>query len=84
MDEYLQCLYDYILEVRRTETLQKTPEYRMRRTSMLAAMQAMDAVLPEEQKKVVDAFQTSQSRLSVLEEEWLFQEAVSLGKWLSR
>ena len=26
MDEYLQCLYNYILEVRRDETLLKLPE----------------------------------------------------------
>lgn len=84
MDEYLQCLYNYILEVRRDETLLKTPEYRMRRTTMLVAMQTMDAVLPEDQKKIVNAFLSSQSRLSILEDEWLFREAVSLGKWLAR
>ena len=83
MDEYLQCLYNYILEVRRDETMLKTPEYRMRRTSMLTAMRAMDAVLSEEQQKAVNTFLSGHSRLSVLEDEWLFQEAVALGRWLA-
>nr|WP_325217741.1 hypothetical protein [uncultured Oscillibacter sp.] len=84
MDEYLQCLYNYILEVRRDETLLKLPEYRMERISLLAAMRAMDAALSKEQQKAVNAFLSCQSRLSVLEDEWLFQEAMALGKWLAR
>lgn len=84
MDEYLYCLYNYILEVRRDETLLKTPEYRMERISMLAAMHVMDAALTEQQQKAVDAYLSSHSRLSVLEDEWLFLEAVALGKWLAR
>ena len=84
MDEYLQCLYNYILEVRRDETLLKLPEYRMERISLLAAMRAMDAALSTEQQKAVNAFLSCQSRLSVLEDEWLFQEAMALGKWLAR
>ena len=56
MDEYLQCLYNYILEVRRDETLLKLPEYRMERISLLAAMRAMDAALSKEQQKAVNAF----------------------------
>lgn len=84
MDEYLQCLYNYILEVRRDETLLKLPEYRMERISLLAAMRAMDAALSEEQQKIVNRYLSCQSRLSVLEDEWLFQEAMALGKWLAR
>ena len=84
MDEYLQCLYNYILEVRRDETLLKLPEYRMERISLLAAMRAMDAALSKEQQKAVNAFLSCQYRLSVLEDEWLFQEAMALGKWLAR
>ena len=84
MDEYLGCLYNHILEVRRDETLLKTPEYRMRRTAMLTAMRAMDAVLSEEQQKAVNVFLSCQFHLSVLESDWLFQEAVSLGKWMAR
>lgn len=84
MDEYLQCLYNYILEVRRDETLLKTPEYHTERKSLLAAMRAMDAVLSEEQQKMVNRYLSCQSRLSVLEDAWLFQEAVALGKWMAR
>lgn len=84
MDEYLQCLYEYILEVRRDETLLRTAEYRSGRVSLLSAMQAMEAALTEEQRKKVDHYLTCQSRLSVLESDWLFREAVALGEWLSR
>lgn len=83
MDEYLQCLYNYILEVRRDETLRKTPEYRMERISLLTMMRTMDADLSEEQQKIVNRYLSCQSRLSALEGEWLFQEAVSLGRWLA-
>ena len=84
MDEYLQCLYEYILEVRRDETLLRTAEYRSGRVSLLSAMQAMEAALTEEERKKVDHYLTCQSRLSVLESDWLFREAVALGEWLSR
>lgn len=84
MDEYLQCLYHYILEVRREETLLKTTEYRLRRAAMLAALRTMDAVLPEEHRKVVDDYLSSQFHLSVLESDWLFSEGVALGKWMAR
>lgn len=84
MDEYLRCLYNYILEVRRDEILLKTPEYRTERRSLLAAMRAMDAALSEEQQKMVNSFLSCQSRLSVLEDEWLFREAVALGRWMAR
>lgn len=83
MDEYLQCLYNYILEVRRDETLRKTPEYRMERISLLTMMRTMDADLSKEQQKIVNRYLSCQSRLSALEGEWLFQEAVSLGRWLA-
>ena len=84
MNEYLQCLYNYILEVRRDDALRKLPEYRMERISLLAAMRAMDAALSEEQQKIVNRYLSCQARLSVLEDEWLFQEAMALGKWLAR
>lgn len=84
MDEYLQCLYSYILEVRRDETLRKTPEYCTQRRSLLEAMHAMQDALPRDLREIVDAYLTCQSHLSVLESDWLFQEAVSLGKWMAR
>lgn len=84
MDEYLKCLYDHILGTRRDETLTKTAEYRTRRTTMLLALEVMEAGLTEEQQKKVDHYLSCQDRVSVLESDWLFQEAVALGEWLSR
>ena len=67
MDEYLKCLYDHILETRRDETLTKTAEYRTRRTTMLLALEVMEAGLTEEQQKKVDHYLSCQDRVSVLE-----------------
>ena len=51
MDEYLKCLYDHILETRRDETLTKTAEYRTRRTTMLLALEVMEAGSPRNSRK---------------------------------
>lgn len=84
MDEYLQYLYTHIPEVRRNKTLLRTAEYHIQRTSMLMALRTMDLALSEEQRKVVDVYLSSQSRLDVLESDWLFLEGVALGRWLAR
>ena len=84
MDEYLQCLYNDILEVRRDETLLKTPEYRTHRTAMLFAMRLIEDSLSEEQQKAFDRYLTCYSNLSILESDWLFHEGVALGKWLAQ
>ena len=83
MDEYLQCLYNYIMETRRDETLMRTYEYRKRRTAMLTAMHFMEATLTEEQRKTVDSYLSLQSKLTVMESDWLFQEGVALGRWMA-
>jgi len=84
MDEYLQCLYDYILEVRRDETLLKTPEFRAERKTMLRAWDAMEAALTGEQQKIVEEFLSAKEQTSIREDEWLFLEGVALGGWLAR
>ncbi len=83
MDEYLQCLYDYILEVRRNETLLKTPEYRAARKSFLRAWDVMEAALTKEQQEIVDRLLTARENVCSREDEWLFLEGVSLGRWMA-
>ncbi len=83
MDEYLQCLYDYILEVRRDETLLKTPEYRTARRNMLRAWDAMEAALTGEQREAVDRLLTAKEKVCSREDEWLFLEGVALGRWMA-
>jgi len=84
MDEYLQCLYNYILEVRRDDTLLKTPEYRAMRKDMVQAWDAMEAALTGEQQEIVDRLLTAKEKVYSREDEWLFLEGIALGRWLAR
>lgn len=83
MDEYLRCLYDYILEVRRDDTLLKMPEYRAAHENLLQAWDAMEAALTGEQQEIVDRLLTAKENVYIREDEWLFLEGVSLGKWMA-
>ncbi len=83
MDEYLQCLYDYILEVRRDETLLKTPEYRTARGEMLRAWESMEAALTGEQREIVERLLSARETVYCREDEWLFLEGIALGRWMA-
>jgi len=84
MDEYLQCLYDYILEVRRNDTLLKTPEYRKARKDMLQAWETLESALTGEQWKVVERFLSARENVYIQEDDWLFLEGVALGGWIAQ
>jgi len=83
MNEYLRCLYDYILEVRRNDTLLKMPEYRTLRMELAQAWDAMEAALTGEQQEIVDRLMSARERVYSREDEWLFLEGVALGQWLA-
>lgn len=84
MDEYFQCLLDYIVEGHKTDSLLKTLEYQSQMKSVLKSWEAVENVLSQSQITTVDTYFSEYSQLSSLEKDWLFLEGVVLGRWLAR
>ena len=84
MDEYFQCLLDYIVEGHKTDSLLKTLEYQSQMKSVLKSWEAVENVLSQSQITTVDTYFSEYSQLSSLEKDWLSLEGVALGRWLAR
>lgn len=84
MDTYLKCLYDHIMEHLLDSERLDMPEYKRRTTTQDLAWYALAHTLTPEQLHLLSLYQTAQSHVFVLEDQWLFQEAVALGKWMAR
>lgn len=84
MDEYLKCLYDYVMEHVSASKYPDAEEYYHRMALQDKAWSAVKAALTAEQLKLVEDYQAARAGTWVLEDELLFQAAVSLGKWMVR
>ncbi len=83
MDSYLKCLYDHVMECLLRCPRPDMAEYGLRAAEQGRAWEDLKQALSPEQIQLVEAYQAAQSRVFALEDEWLFQEAVALGKWMA-
>lgn len=84
MDEYMQCLYDHVMEHILLHPHPDMAEYSLRSADQNRAWNDLKNVLTAEQLRLLEDYQTAKARVCSLEDEWLFQEAVALGKWMIR
>ena len=84
MDEYLRCLYEYIQDQISAAHYPDPLEYRRRADAAEQAWRVLDDLLPPAQLRLVEDYRAAWTRLTSLEDELLFQAAVSLGKWMAR
>jgi len=84
MDEYLQCLYTHVMERLLLSPRPDLAEYRLRSIDQDQAWDALEKTLAPEQLQLLEAYQAAKSHVCAIEDRWLFQEAVSLGKWMAR
>lgn len=84
MDEYLKCLYCYIIDSHRADTLLHSLEYQVRSQSAFRAWERLEDELSQAQLTAVDEYMSEYAQLSGLEKDWIFQEGVALGRWMAR
>ena len=84
MDEYLQCLYAYAMENLFLRNRPDMEEYRFRSTAQEEALDSLEKTLTPEQHRLLEVYQAARCHVCAMEDRWLFQEAVSLGKWMVR
>lgn len=84
MDEYLQCLYRYVLDHLLLDTRMDFIDYNRRVKSENLAWDALAVALTPEQIELVENYHNACAKTRFLEDELLFQKAVALGKWMAR
>ena len=84
MDEYLRCLYEHATDRLLTDARLDAAKYHRRSIVQNQAWNALKAALTPEQMKLVQNYQFAQANVCALEDELLFEAAVSLGKWMAR
>lgn len=84
MDDYLDCLFDYVLETRLDQRARAAAEYQRLAADALRKSDALEAMLSPDQKAALDALLAADSRVLVMDERIIFQEAVALGRWMAR
>lgn len=84
MDAYLHCLYQHVLDHLLLDARLDLIEYNRWETRQKMAWEALSASLTQEQLDLVEDYQSACGGKRFLEDELLFQAAVSLGKWMVR
>lgn len=84
MDEYLQCLYNYILDHLHCDARLDLFEFTRCTAQQDAAWNALKKALTPEQLHLVEDYRSAWNGFHAAEEKLLFQSAVSLGKWMAR
>lgn len=84
MDDYLKCLYEHVMEHISVSNYPDAEEYHHRMALQDETWSALKAALTPEQLELVENYQAARAGTWVLEDELLFQAAVSLGKWMVR
>lgn len=84
MDEYLQCLYNCVIEHISAAKHPNTEEYHRCMAVQDKTWSALKDALSPAQLGLVEDYRSAWSGISGLEDELLFQTAVSLGKWMAQ
>ncbi|WP_300412008.1 hypothetical protein [uncultured Oscillibacter sp.] len=84
MDEYLDCLYQYVSDRLEADAQLDLIEYSRRSDEQNTAWAALKTALTPEQLHLVEDYRAAWCGLRFLEDRLLFQKAVSLGKWMAR
>ena len=84
MDKYLKCLYDHVMEHLLTDTRRNMFEYNRCSLAQEQAWGVLKSTLTPEQLELLEDYQAARTKVCALEEEWLFQESITLGKWLAQ
>ncbi|WP_325200505.1 hypothetical protein [Oscillibacter sp.] len=84
MDEYLDCLYQYVSENFLLDARLDLMDYHRWNEAQNTAWAALKEALTPEQLRLVEDYQSACSGKRFLEDRLLFQKAVSLGKWMAR
>lgn len=84
MDEYLQCLFQYVSENLLLDVRLDLVDYSRWNERQDMAWSALEKALTPEQLKLVEDYRSTWCGLRFLEDQLLFQKAVSLGKWMAR
>lgn len=84
MDDYLDCLFEHVLEPRLDERARASAEYQRAADDALRKSDILESMLAPEQKAALDALLAADSRILTMDERIIFQEAVALGKWMAR
>ena len=83
MDTYSNCLYDHIMGRPLLSGRRDVTEYRLRSGEPDRAGEEPRKVLTAERLRFLEDYQTAKARVCALEDEWLFRETVSLGRWMA-
>lgn len=84
MDEYLQCLFQYVSENLLLDVRLDLVDYSRWNERQDMAWTALKESLTPEQLNLVEDYKDAWCGLRFLEDQLLFQKAVSLGKWMAR
>lgn len=84
MNDYLDCLFNYILETRLNKITRTSVEYQRASAEALHKSDALEAMLTSAQKAALDDFLAADSHMVTIDEHIIFQEALALGKWMAR
>lgn len=84
MDEYLDCLYRYVLDHLLLDVRLDLIDYNRRSMRENMAWDALEKSLTPEQLDLVEEYQSACGDMRFLEDELLFQKAIALGKWLAQ
>ena len=83
MDDYLDCLYRYTLDHLLLDVRLDLIDYSRWNNRQDIAWEALAKALTPEQLQLVEYYRDACCGLRDLEDRLLFQEAVSLGKWMA-
>nr|WP_325181697.1 hypothetical protein [uncultured Oscillibacter sp.] len=84
MDEYLDCLFHYVLDHMHVDARLDLIDYSRCNAAEDMAWKALEKALTSEQLNLVEDYKAALSGLRFLEDQLLFEKAVSLGKWMTR
>ena len=83
MDDYLDCLYRYTLDHLLLDVRLDLIDYSRWNHRQYIAWEALSKSMTPEQLQLVEDYRDACCGLRDLEDRLLFQEAVSLGKWMA-
>lgn len=84
MDEYLDCLYQYVSNHLLLDARLDVIDYSRWNARQKLAWEALEKALTPDQLNLVEDYQSACGGMRFLEDQLLFQKAVSLGKWMAR